>query len=200
MNNTAIIVVAAGSSSRFGRMKQLVHYNSKTLLQHVADEAIGSGANSIIVVTGYHADEVAKETHGDNIRVVFNKHWEDGIASSIVTGVETATASGDINKLIIAVCDQPFISSSVFNQLCKIQEESAKTIVASAYAGTVGTPVLFTQKYFNALKALKGDEGAKKIVQSNKDDVATIDFSEGAIDIDTQEDYNELIDRQKHVL
>ena len=103
-------------------------------------------------------------------------------------------------KVIIAVCDQPFVSSALFNQLYQKQVEGVEHIVASAYADTIGTPALFTQKYFDTLLGLSGDEGAKKILKDNLHDVATVDFPQGAIDIDTQEDFNDLLDRQKHVL
>jgi molybdenum cofactor cytidylyltransferase len=88
----------------------------------------------------------------------------------------------------------------LFQQLYQTQNESVQHIVACSYADTVGTPVLFTQKYFDALLSLEGDEGAKKILLAHKDDVATIEFPQGAIDIDTQEDFDNLLDRQKHIL
>jgi len=201
MNNTAIIILAAGSSSRFGSAKQLLHFNNKTLLQHVIDEAIDSGAEPVIVVTGANADEVEKEIKNKKVEFVFNKSWKEGMASSIVAGVKKAiTLINDIEKIIITVSDQPFVSSTLFKQLYQTQEKNVQQIVASSYADTIGTPVLFTQNYFDALMSLEGEEGAKKILKANNSDVATIDFPQGAIDIDTQKDYDELLDRQRHVL
>jgi molybdenum cofactor cytidylyltransferase len=201
MNNTAIIILAAGNSSRFGSAKQLLQFNNKTLLQHAIDEAIDSGAEPIVIVTGAHANEVSKAIKNENVDIVLNEEWEEGMASGIVAGLKKAiTLNNDIENAIIAVCDQPFISSALFQQLYKVQNESVKHIVASAYANTIGTPVLFTQKYFDALMSLQGDEGAKKILLANKDDVSTIDFPQGNIDIDTQDDYKKLLDKQRHVL
>ncbi len=123
------------------------------------------------------------------------------MASGIVAGVKKAiTLNNDIEKIIIAVCDQPFVSSSLFKQLYQTQNETVQHIVACSYADTIGTPALFTQKYFDALMSLQGEEGAKKILKANKEDVALVDFPQGAIDIDTQKDYEELLDKQKHVL
>ena len=201
MNNTAIVILAAGSSSRFGSAKQLLHFNNKTLLQHVIDEAIDSGAEPVIVVTGANADEVEKEIKNKKVEFVFNKSWKEGMASSIVAGVKKAiTLINDIEKIIITVSDQPFVSSTLFKQLYQTQEKNVQQIVACSYANTIGTPVLFTQNYFDALMSLEGEEGAKKILKANNSDVATIDFPQGAIDIDTQKDYDELLDRQRHVL
>jgi len=201
MNNTAIVILAAGSSSRFGSAKQLLHFNNKTLLQHVIDEAIDSGAEPVIVVTGANADEVEKEIKNKKVEFVFNKSWKEGMASSIVAGVKKAiTLINDIEKIIITVSDQPFVSSTLFKQLYQTQEKNVQQIVACSYANTIGTPVLFTQNYFDALMSLQGEEGAKKILKANNSDVTTIDFPQGAIDIDTQKDYDELLDRQRHVL
>ena len=201
MNNTGIIILAAGSSSRFGNTKQLLHFNNKTLIQHVINEAIAANAEPVIVVTGANADEISKEIKDEKATIVFNEDWEKGMASGIVAGLKTAiTLNNDIEKIIIAVCDQPFVSSALFQQLYQTQEENVQHIVACSYADTIGTPALFTQKYFDNLLSLQGEEGAKKILKIHKDDVATIDFPQGAIDIDTEKDYHDLLDRQKHVL
>jgi molybdenum cofactor cytidylyltransferase len=198
MNNTGIIILAAGSSSRFGNTKQLLQFKGKTLLKHAIEQAVEAGAPLILVVTGARADEISKEIKSDNVKIVFNKDWRQGMASGIVVGVKTAiTLNKGIKKLIIAVCDQPFVSSAVFQQLFQKQNNSAKHIVASAYADTVGTPALFTERYFDALMGLTGDHGAKKLFETYRDDLATIDFPDGYIDIDTREDYENLLKREE---
>jgi molybdenum cofactor cytidylyltransferase len=201
MDNTAIIILAAGSSSRFASFKQLIHFNNKTLLQHVIDEAIDAGAKPIVVVTGANAEEISKNLNPAQVEIAYNETWEQGMASGIAAGVQNITASKkDVEKIIIAVCDQPFVSSALFKQLYQAQSESAQHIAACAYADTIGTPALFTQKYFHALLSLKGDEGAKKILKVHREDVATVDFPRGAIDIDTEKDYLDLLDDQRHIL
>ena len=194
MNNTGIIILAAGNSSRFGSTKQLLHFNGKTLLQHAIQEATGAGAALIVVVTGAHADEILKGIKNEKIEIVFNKDWEQGMASGIVIGLrEAITLKNELEKVIITVCDQPFVSSSLFEQLFEKQNKSGKHIVASAYADTIGTPALFTKKYFDALMGLTGDQGAKILLKKYSDDLATVDFPDGYIDIDTQADYENLL-------
>lgn len=194
MNNTGVIILAAGNSSRFGDTKQLLHFKNKTLLKHTIDEATQAGAQPIVVVIGAKADEIIKEIDDGNIEIVFNKNWEQGMATGIVIGLKRAIAlNKDLANVIIAVCDQPFVSSSVFQGLFQKQNKSAKHIVASAYADTIGTPALFTKKYFDELVDLTGDHGAKKLFKKYSDDVATVEFPEGDIDIDTQQDYENLL-------
>ena len=194
MNNTGIIILAAGSSSRFGSTKQLLHFKGKTLLTHTVEEAVEAGAQPVVVVTGAKTDEVSKEIQNEKVEIVFNKDWEQGMASGIVTGLKNAIILNKaLKSVIITVCDQPFVSSSLFQQLFQRQNESAKHIVASAYADTIGTPALFTIKYFDALMGLTGDHGAKALLKKHSEDLATVDFPNGHIDIDTQEDYENLL-------
>ena len=196
MNNTGIIILAAGSSSRFGNTKQLLHFKGKTLLQHTMEEAAEAGAEPVVVVTGANADEISKEIKNEKVEIVFNKNWEQGMASGIVMGLKNAIIlNKELENIIITVCDQPFVSSSLFQQLFQKQNESAKHIVASAYADTIGTPALFTIKYFVALMGLTGDQGAKGLLKKYSEDLATVDFPDGYIDIDTQEDYENLLKR-----
>jgi len=201
MNNTGIIILAAGNASRFGSIKQLLHFNNKTLLQHVIDEAVNSGAEPVVVVTGANAGEIRKNINNARVEIVYNENWQQGMASGIAEGVrKLITLNNDIENIIIVVCDQPFVTATLFRQLYQRQNEGTEHIIASAYADTIGTPALFTQKYFDALLGLTGEEGAKKIIKANTDDVAAIDFPQGAIDIDTEKDYKDLLDQQKHVL
>lgn len=201
MNNTAIIIVAAGSASRFGGIKQLLHFNNKSLLQHAIDEALASGAAQVIVVTGANTNAIEKEITLHEARLIVNNNWTEGMAAGIVAGVRAAIDFDyNVQNIIISVCDQPFISASLFRDLFEALEQNAKHIVAAAYSDTVGTPALFTQKYFDALLALQGDEGAKKILRANPNDLITIAFPQGNIDIDTKEDYQRLIDDQQHIL
>ena len=201
MNHTAIIVLAAGKASRFGSIKQLLRFNNTTLLDHSIDEAIKSGARPVIVVTGSHAEKIVTHITQEPAAIVYNGKWEEGIASSIIAGVyHIVTALKTVQNIIITVSDQPFINTSLFTQLIQKQSNSQCGIVACMYSNTMGTPVLFTQKYFSALMGLQGDEGAKKIVIENSGDVSTIEFPQGSIDIDTVEDYQLLLDRQQHVL
>lgn len=200
MNNTAIIILAAGNSSRLGSPKQLKLFNHKTLLQHVIDEATAAKAEAIIVVTGANADEVLQNIDQKSLHVVFNKDWETGMASGIVAGINKAVMlNSAIDKIIISVCDQPFISADLFQEMYIKQTEAKQPIVACAYADTIGTPVLFTKKYFDLLLALKGDEGAKKILKLHPEDVATIMFPQGNIDIDTKKDYDDLIKNYNNI-
>lgn len=195
--NTGIIILAAGASSRLGRPKQLLDYKGKTLLQTVVNEALNTNCKPVMVVLGANADEIANKHQNDQISIVINDGWENGMASSIVAGLSTMIkANSEINSIIIAVADQAFIKMSNFNNLIEKHKETGKNIIASTYDETIGTPVLFKKDYFEALLALKGAEGAKKILKQYPQDLETVVFERGGTDIDTETDYNNLISQQ----
>lgn len=193
MHNTGIVILAAGSSSRLGGIKQLLVLGDKTLLQHVIAAADAAGLAPIVVVIGAHAVQVEASIAHLKIELVYNTEWATGKASGIVAGVQQLLVlNPQLEKVILSVCDQPFVSAELFTQLVQTQTDTGKHIVASAYAGTVGTPVLFTQAYFEQLLRLQKDEGAKKLLQLNPAQIAMVDFPEGSMDIDTLEDYSKI--------
>lgn len=191
---TGIIILAAGNSSRLGQPKQLLPYRDGTLLQHLITEVFLVQDAVIIVVTGANRELIEKEIDPFNIKTIFNQDWELGMSSSINTGLKKLLESHpEIENCIFTVCDQPFVSHSIFENLITEFSKTRKGIIASSYAETLGTPVLFDKKYFNELLNLKGQEGAKKIINRFLEDTASIPFEKGNIDIDTEEDYNTLI-------
>jgi molybdenum cofactor cytidylyltransferase len=97
-----------------------------------------------------------------------------------------------IDGVIILVGDQPYINNQHIEQLIDSQKKSGLPISACSYAGIMGTPALFYKTIFPELMLLEGDIGAKKIIEKRKQDVATVFFDKGVIDIDTVEDYENL--------
>ncbi|MBL7782850.1 MAG: nucleotidyltransferase family protein [Saprospiraceae bacterium] len=196
MENTGIIILAAGRSARLGGIKQLLPLGSKTFIQHITDIALEASPSQVLVVTGAYANEVEASIHERKVQIVYNERWEEGKGTGIVAGIHHLTTHfPEIENVIIAVCDQPFVTASLFQSLHQIQQQSGKNIVAAAYANTFGTPVLFTRKYLEELLQLSGDAGAKKIMAAHRDDVATVPFPEGEMDVDTVQDY-EVVVRQ----
>lgn len=188
-----IILLAAGASSRLGKPKQLLLYQGKTLLQHGIQEAAATGAKPIIAVLGANADFLIKETANQSIEVILNKDWSEGMASSIRCGIKHLQAmEPEVDAAIIMVCDQPYVTTKLLEDLVKKYQETRKPIIASSYENNQGTPALFDKTIFAALLELKGDVGAKRIMKANPDLVALVNFPLGNIDIDTKEDYNSL--------
>ncbi|WP_031525438.1 nucleotidyltransferase family protein [Dyadobacter crusticola] len=192
-NAYAVVILAAGNSSRLGEPKQLLTFQNKTLIRHVAEVAMEVAGGQVIVVTGSSAALIENQLAGLSCQVVFNPHWSEGMASSIVKGITLAKEKlPDIAGCILAVSDQPFVTAGILQSLID-KAEAGATIVAASYEDTIGTPVLFTTKYFDQLLQLKGSEGAKKLLLAHRSEVHPLSFPLGKVDIDTQEDYQKLL-------
>src|SRR4249920_3249914 len=144
MSKTGIIILAAGGSSRMGEPKQLMMYKNKTLLQHIIGVAKNANLAPVICVTGYQSDLIAKSISGMDVSIIYNERWTEGMGSGISTGIKQLLLS-DVDSVILAVSDQPYVSSELFGTMVKWKEQSGKGIVACTYAGTLGTPVLFSK-------------------------------------------------------
>jgi molybdenum cofactor cytidylyltransferase len=188
-----IILLAAGGSSRLGKPKQLLLYKGQTLVQNTLSVALTSNAQSVIVVLGANADILQTEITNGKIHVVVNDDWQEGMGSSIRTGVKAITEINPSTEgVILLVCDQPFINSALLNNLITAHQKTGKEIVACTYGNTFGPPVFFHQSLFSELLQLKGDTGARSIVQKHLDNMEAIPFPEGIFDIDTEGDYQKI--------
>ncbi len=164
------------------------------MVRLAAETAILSGMQPVIVVTGAYTDEITRVLSGLPITQVWNADWATGMAGSIKTGLKAATELAPaLDALIFMVCDQPKVTTTLLLNLLEKQQETHKPIVASAYMDILGTPALFTSEFFQALLELSGDSGARKMIKTFGDQVASIDFPEGIIDIDTKNDYASFI-------
>lgn len=196
MNENVIIILAAGASSRMQQPKQLLPFGNEFLLTHTIKEAQKSTL-PVIVVLGANANEIEQEIKNLEVEIVTNNNWEKGLSSSIKAGLKKAIANfKEIKNCILAVCDQPFISSLLFLELLDEKDRSGKNIVASAYADTLGTPSLFDKKYFPELLQMEGDHGAKTLLKKYASDVASVKFEKGRFDVDTKKDYEEFLKYQ----
>jgi molybdenum cofactor cytidylyltransferase len=189
-----IVLLAAGASTRLGNPKQLLLHQGKTLLEHGLQVALDSGEKPIVAVLGANAEIMMKQIKNEAVHLVINKNWQEGIAASIRCGLEKLLEiSPRVEAVIIMVCDQPFVTPKLLNDLASNYQESGKPIVASRYENSLGTPALFDKTIFTALLALKGDIGAKKFIREQVDLVSEVDFPLGHIDIDTGDDYDKLL-------
>ncbi|MEP6748262.1 MAG: nucleotidyltransferase family protein [Bacteroidota bacterium] len=191
-NRCGIILLAAGSSSRFGEAKQLLRYGHTTLLEHSIHEALESLASEVIVVLGANAETIKPVIKKEKFSIIINALWQEGVASSIRCGLQYLVEKMPaVEAALFMACDQPYINASLLNKLVTLQQQTGDAIVASGYADTTGIPAIFDKKLFPALLQLKGDAGAKKIImQQNK--ITTVPFPLGDIDIDTAADYTRL--------
>jgi len=197
IHKPGIVILAAGQSSRLGSPKQLLRFNEKSLLQHCVEEALQTNI-PVIVVVGANSQLIKYELKDLHITIAENRRWQEGMSTSLQCGLMAAkNINNEIDGIIFMVSDQPFVSVMLLNNLLRAQNENSLPIAACGYAGRLGTPVLFHKYFFDALMDLQGDSGAKKLIEKNKNLATEVSFPEGVIDIDTVEDYKDLLQNAK---
>lgn len=189
-----LIMLAAGASTRLGTPKQLLLYRGRSLLFHAAKTAIASVCEPVVIVLGAYAELLKQEVQDLPVQVVENPNWQQGMGASISTGIKAINPfSNNVEAVVLMLCDQPFVSVEIINNLVEIYRENHHVIVASEYQGTLGVPALFSSDLFGELLNLKSAGGAKTIMNKHSREVYGVAFAGGAIDIDTPRDYEAFL-------
>jgi molybdenum cofactor cytidylyltransferase len=187
---TGIIILAAGPSGRLGKPKQLLEINGKTLVRRVSEIALSVNPNDVMVITGAQAEKVSASVSDLNLSIVHNEEWEEGMASSIRIGVlELQRRKAD--AALILLCDQIKVDQVLIQNILEEIQKAEHSIVCCRYGGRLGTPAAFKHAFFDRLLELKGNRGAKQIIESSADK-KIIEFPGGELDIDQPADLNLL--------
>lgn len=188
-----LVILAAGASTRLGQPKQLLPYRGRSLLRHAAETAVASGCQPVVVVLGAHVAQLEAEVQDLPLHVAENPRWILGMGTSLRAGLEVLTSVGpEVGAVVITLCDQPLVSVHTIHSLVQVHRDSRPLIVASEYGGVLGAPALFDSRLFEELLALAGTDGARQVIARHRGDVCGMPFPEGAVDIDTREDYERL--------
>jgi molybdenum cofactor cytidylyltransferase len=194
-----IIILAAGESKRLGNPKQLLSFGGNTLLARVAETASASGLYPVIAVLGANAEKIRPTLNIPGIQVVNNNDWKEGMASSIRKGLANMMELfPQVDGVILLVCDQPHLHHGLIRILIEAQRDADLPAAAASYGGNLGTPALFHKHLFSDLMSLSGDKGARKMLERNRENVVEVEFEMGIVDIDTQEDYERLLNNDKN--
>ena len=184
------LVLAAGASSRLGQPKQLVCYENEALLERAVRVAHEAGADPVFAVLGASYELMLGCLEGNAYapRILINKAWATGMASSLRLGAAAAERAG-VDDLLVLTCDQPAVTPDHLRRLVSVSKR--EHVVASYYGSRRGIPVLFPEFSFHALQDLQGDSGARDLLQD--DAVLTVALPGGEFDLDTQEDLQALL-------
>jgi molybdenum cofactor cytidylyltransferase len=180
------IVLAAGASTRFGSAKQLVRIAGRPMLHASVSRAVAVTGSATIVVLGARAAELAPLLTHSPASIVINRDWREGMGSSIRAGVARLPAA--CTGVLVILADQVAVSGEDLQRLVSTWRRQPDYVAAAVYAGSTGVPAIFPRSRFAELAELRGDVGARRLLQSNPDRVLRVPMESAALDIDTPED------------
>ena len=187
----AAIILAAGGSSRYGQCKQLVEINGASLVRLAVDKLPSLFSHDkISVVVGANSEAVAQSVRDLPVNVVLNEHWQQGLASSLKAGLNSVEPG--CRAVMITLCDQALVTEKHLRQLLDLWFTDPTRIIASGYAGTIGTPAVIPAEFYPQLLALEGDAGAKSVLKNNDGRVRTVAIPEAEFDLDVPADLEKL--------
>lgn len=184
------VILAAGESTRFAGTKQLAELGGKTLVQRAIDTVPHPDVTDVVIVLGHRADKIATATRvPKGTRFVINEDYREGMASSIRVGI--LALREDTTGALLLLADQPLVTRSLLRAMVSAFEKGPEeSIVAASHKDLVAPPVIFAKKYFRELAGLRGDQGARSIIEGHKDSVIAVRVKSRAVlaDVDTRED------------
>lgn len=183
------IILAAGSSTRMGKDKLLLKINGEPLLRRVVKMALASDISRVFVVVPEDAKQRLEVINDLDVTIVISTKSSEGMGATMTVGMNAIRA--EYTAVTFLLADMPDVVSADVNKLIGAYSGGSDDIIrAISVSGRAGHPVLFGVGYFEQLKILTGDQGAKTIVADNLDRVIGIRTNgEGAIvDLDTPDD------------
>ncbi len=164
------LVLAAGGSSRFGATKMLANWKGEPLVRAAVGVALASPVRGVVAVLGSSADEIAVVLHDmgeGRLRLVVNQDWPSGLASSLLIGLKALPP--DAARVVVFLGDMPLVSAALAAQL--LESLSSGSAALPLYQGQPAHPVAFGRSVFDALDGLRGDQGARSMLQRLSDAV-----------------------------
>lgn len=193
-SKVTILILAAGSSSRMGKIKQLLPWKDSTLLEHAIKIAKLSKASEVLVVLGSNAKLIKENIKTDNVSFLENTNWELGLGTSISCGVNFLMHNNkDTDAILVLLADQALIDTEYLNEMIDRFTSNKIDLIATRYGDKIGVPALFKQIYFTDLQNLDGDQGAQLLLKKFEDKVVSMNPVGKTFDVDTLVDYNKLL-------
>jgi molybdenum cofactor cytidylyltransferase len=186
------IILAAGEARRFGKPKQLLDWHGKPFVQHAAEAALTAGLSPVILVSGAYAETIEPIMGMLPVTITQNPNWQLGQSTSIKTGIRSLPP--ETGAAIFLLADQPQVTPSILRALVEQHSLHLSPIVAPLVQGRRANPILFDRTTFSDLLCIEGDIGGRQILSKYPVVYLTWLDERLLLDIDTLEDYNQLIE------
>ncbi|MBT8263932.1 MAG: nucleotidyltransferase family protein [Eudoraea sp.] len=185
-----VLILAAGSASRMGELKQLMPWKDTTLLGNAIQIGKNCKGRNTYAILGAQANKVIETIREEGCTFLINTNWELGMGSSLSYGIQDIASQEDSpDAILVTVADQPYMNTAHLNTIINLYSKSNKKIIATEYKSKLGVPAIFDKALFSELKDLSGDIGASNIIKEHQSDSIGVKAGKKLIDLDTQSDY-----------
>ena len=193
------IILAAGQSSRMENgNKLLLPINEIPMISHVCNTVLTAGLDPVVVVTGFESDLVTQAIPTAINDIIYNSHWQSGMASSIYEGLSALPQNVDGNMIVLG--DMPMISKDTLTLLIdEFIMHNGQHIIYPIYEERQANPVIFPKKYFQEILSSTGDRGCKKVLKQYPDDAVGVSIGspEVVFDCDSEDNYFRLLEEMQ---
>lgn len=191
------VILAAGESRRMGQPKLLLPFGEKNIIQTVVTNIVSSDINKTLVVVGSDKEKIEETIRDYPVKIVFNRDYRKGMLHSVHCGLKALPA--ETRAVIVALGDQPAISTDIVNILIEAYRRTEKGIVLPVYKKDRGHPVLIDMKYKSEIEALSDDVGLRGTVYGHQEDTLEVEVNRPGIldDIDDNDDYRRELEKIK---
>lgn len=191
METIGAVLLAAGSSSRFGKANKLVaDVGDGPLIRRVAQVLVESGIGDLVVVTGHDREAVEAALDGLPLRFVHNEEWSAGMGRSIARGIRALRPNTP--AAFVVPGDMPFLTTALLQALAGRywDAEGRRIVVPTTEDGNQRNPVLWPRRSFDDLARLDGPEGGKALLKRHWPEALPVPVADGSVfaDIDTPAD------------
>lgn len=185
----AALVLAAGYSSRMMRFKPLMSLGNCSVIERVIGTFYKAGIRNITVVVGHQADKLIPVLNGLKVRYVFNKDYDKGMFSSILSGIRSF--SPEVENLFLLPADIPLVRSHTIKILCKTHAKLDPDLIYPTFQGQRGHPPIISGRLFPAILSWDKPEGLRLLFEQYEKNAHEAEvFDEGILlDMDTFADY-----------
>jgi len=191
------VLLAAGKSERMGRNKLLMPFEGGTIIGRTLDNLLSSRVREIVVVVGACAQEMSVAIENRAVTMVLNPNYAKGMSTSLITGIRMISKRA--KYVMVALGDQPFVTSNTYDRLIEAAFETGRGIVIPTYSRQRGNPILISAGYFPEILHFSGDVGGRELLVQYPDDVLEVAVSDEGIviNVNTPDEYEKRIGRMQ---